>query len=213
MFKQPHALLCVAVWPCFGVNSGVFTYFIPCCCTDIGNHMIMIALTPVDEAWYTGKSTCHYSDILVGEMAFQITSLTIVYSTVYSGADQRKHQNSASLAFVYGIHRWQVKSSHKWPVTRKMFPFDDVIIVQNTSKPSLQRYLSMLCEMYLYDHPYAEFRLGYLLKYNGWHIQCHFHLDLVNGAGIDLNIAIRRTPPHNVHNLPRHGYYETSMLF
>ena len=54
----------------------------------------------------------------------QITSLTIVYSTVYSGTDQRKHQNSASLAFERGIHRWP----HNGPVMRKMFPFDDVII-------------------------------------------------------------------------------------
>ena len=61
-------------------------------------------------------------------MASQITSLTIVYSTVYSGADQRKHQRSVSLAFVRGIHRGPVNSSHKWPVTRKMFPFDDVIM-------------------------------------------------------------------------------------
>ena len=64
----------------------------------------------------------------MGVMASQITSLTIVYSTVYSGADQRKHQSSASLAFVRGIHRGPVNSSHKWPVTRKMFPFDDVIM-------------------------------------------------------------------------------------
>ena len=52
-----------------------------------------------------------------------------VYSTVYSGADQSKHQSSASLAFVWGIHRGPVNSPHKWPVTRKMFPFDDVIMV------------------------------------------------------------------------------------
>ena len=54
----------------------------------------------------------------MGAIASQITSLTIVYCTVYSGADQRKHQSSASLAFVRGIH------PHKWPVTRKIFPFD-----------------------------------------------------------------------------------------
>ena len=48
------------------------------------------------------------------------------YPTVCSGADQRKYQSSASLAFVRGIHRSPVKSSHKGPVTRKMFPFDDV---------------------------------------------------------------------------------------
>ena len=62
-------------------------------------------------------------------MASEITSLTIVYSTVYSDADQRKHQSPASLPFVWGIHRGPVNSTHNWPVTRKMFPFDDVIIL------------------------------------------------------------------------------------
>ena len=61
-------------------------------------------------------------------IASLITSITIVYSTIYSGADQSKHQSSASLAFVWGIHRGPVNSPHKWPVTRKMFPFDDVIM-------------------------------------------------------------------------------------
>ena len=71
----------------------------------------------------------HYNDDIMGAMTSQITSLTIIYSTIYLGADQRKHQSSASLAFVWGIHRWQVNSPHKWPVTRKMFPFDDVIML------------------------------------------------------------------------------------
>ena len=70
----------------------------------------------------------HYSDIIMRAMASHITSLTIVYSAVYSGTDQRKHQSSTSLAFVRGIHRWPVNSPHKGPVTRKMFPFDDVIM-------------------------------------------------------------------------------------
>ena len=70
----------------------------------------------------------HYSHVIMGVMASQITSLTIVYSTVYSVTDQRKHQSSASLSFVRGIHRWPVNSPYKWPVTRKMFPFDDVIM-------------------------------------------------------------------------------------
>ena len=69
----------------------------------------------------------HYCDVIIGKIASQITSITIVYSAVYSGTDQRKHQSSASLAFVRGIHRRPVNSPHKWPVTRKMFPFDDVI--------------------------------------------------------------------------------------
>ena len=70
----------------------------------------------------------HYSDVIMSAIASQITSLAIVYSTVYSGANQRKHQSSASLAFVRGIRRWPVKSQHKGPATRKMLPFDDVIM-------------------------------------------------------------------------------------
>ena len=70
----------------------------------------------------------HYSDVMIGTMASQITSLTIIYSAVYSGAYQRKHQSSAPLAFVRGIHWCPVNSPHKWPVTWKMFPFDDVIM-------------------------------------------------------------------------------------
>ena len=70
----------------------------------------------------------HCNDVIISVMASQITRLTIVYSNVYSGADQRKYQSSASLAFMRGIHRSSVNSPHKWPVTRKMFPFDDVIM-------------------------------------------------------------------------------------
>ena len=55
--------------------------------------------------WY------HYSDVIMGAMASQITSLAIVYSTVYSGADQRKHQSSASLAFVWGEFPAQMASN------------------------------------------------------------------------------------------------------
>ena len=84
------------------------------------------------EPWYDCRiaNEAHYSDVIMSAMASPITSLnlTIVYSTVYSGADQRKHQSSALLAFVRGIHRWPVNSPHKGPVTRKMFPLDDVIL-------------------------------------------------------------------------------------
>ena len=69
----------------------------------------------------------------MGAMASQITSLTIVYSAVYSGANQRKHQSSTSLSFVRGIHRSPVNIPHKWPETRKMFPLDDVIMDRNHS--------------------------------------------------------------------------------
>ena len=64
----------------------------------------------------------------MGMIVSQITSFTIIYSTVYSDLDQRKQQSSASLAFMREIHRGPVNSPHKWPVTRKMIPFDDVIM-------------------------------------------------------------------------------------
>ena len=63
----------------------------------------------------------HCNDVIMDMKASQITSLTIVYSTVYSRGDQRKHQSSVSL--------WPVNSPHKWPVMRKMFPYDDVIMI------------------------------------------------------------------------------------
>ena len=70
----------------------------------------------------------HDNDVIMVAIASQITSLTIVYSVVYSNADHRKHQSSSSLAFVRGIHREPVNSPHKWLVSRKMFPFVDVIM-------------------------------------------------------------------------------------
>ena len=66
-------------------------------------------------------------------MAYQIISLKIVYLAVYSGADQTKHLSSASLAFVREIHRRPMNFPHKEPVTRKMLPFDDVIMVNVTT--------------------------------------------------------------------------------
>ena len=81
--------------------------------------------------WLSGDKwslSDHHSDAIMNTMASQITSLATVNSIVYSDADQIKHQSSVSLAFVRGIHRWPVNSTHKWPVTRKMFPFADVIM-------------------------------------------------------------------------------------
>ena len=84
-------------------------------------------LTAGTKTWWLWPGH-NFNDVIMSAMASQITSLTIVYSTVYSGLDQRKHQSSATLAFVRGNHRWPVNSPHKGPVTRKMFPFDGVII-------------------------------------------------------------------------------------
>ena len=88
-----------------------------------------ISQNPLPASQLTSKQ--QYSDVMMSAMASQITSLTIVYSTVYSGADQRKHQSSASQAFVRGIHHWPVNFPHKGPVTRKAFPFNDVIMSHN----------------------------------------------------------------------------------
>ena len=86
----------------------------------------------------------------MGAIASQITSLTIVYSTVYLDADQRKHKSSASLSFVRWIHRGPVKSPYKGPVTRKMFSFDGVIMNDsaevNQSKIVLEA--KLLSELY-----------------------------------------------------------------
>ena len=87
-----------------------------------------------DVIWHT-----HKCDVIMGGMASQITSLTIVYWTIHSGADQGKHQSSESLAFVREIQRWPVNSPHKGPVTRKVFPFDDVSMAAHGLLPSWHR--------------------------------------------------------------------------
>ena len=99
----------------------------------------------------------HYNDVVMGAMASQITSLTIVHSTVYSGTNQRKHRSSASLAFVRGIHRWPMNSPYKWPVTRKMFPFDDVIMCCNKRGPL---YMATSCRAYMESVPIHGFMLA-----------------------------------------------------
>ena len=78
---------------------------------------------------YSALLIAHYGDVIMGTTASQITRLAIVFSTVYLDTYQRKHQSSAALAIVWGIHRGSVNSPHKWPVKRKMFPFDDVIMM------------------------------------------------------------------------------------
>ena len=89
----------------------------------------MITISGIGRTLYWfWKQWQHHNDAIMGAIASQITTLMIIYTTVYSGADRRKHQSSASLVFVRGIHRGPVNSPNKWPVTRKMFPFDDVVM-------------------------------------------------------------------------------------
>ena len=84
----------------------------------------LMLMTSRFNMWHTerdvrGHVSAHYNDVIMGMIASQIISLTVVYSTVYSGTNQRQHQSSTSLAFVRGIHRWPVNSPHKRPVTQK----------------------------------------------------------------------------------------------
>ena len=86
---------------------------------------IYVAIWHRYKSQYIGhRKIGHCSDAIMSAMASQITGVSIVYSIVCSGADQREQQSSASLAFVRGIHR---------RVTRKMFPFDDVIMIKSFS--------------------------------------------------------------------------------
>ena len=101
-------------------------FAMPLCSCDIT--VLSVSMLPgirhkAIEYWKTVDLNCnlnsykspllHYSDIIMSAMVPQFTSLTIVYSSVYSGADQRKYQSSASLAFMRGIHRWPVNKS-RW---------------------------------------------------------------------------------------------------
>ena len=121
-------------------------------------------------------------------MASQITSLTIVYSTVYSGANQRKHQSSASLAFVRGIHRGPVNSPHKWPVTRKMFPFDDVIMNTNHNDQISEHvfFKSTYFQIYFLKWKSLQFGLNFTWR------KC-FLIDLIdNKSALDQTMAWQR---------------------
>ena len=106
------------------------------CCRSVASskpyNMCHFFIRQMGYLFSRALGSSHHGDVIMGTIASQITSLTIVYSTVYSDADQRKHQSSASLAFVQGIHRGPVNSPYKGPVTRKMFSFDDVIMIRTS---------------------------------------------------------------------------------
>ena len=119
-------------------HFGMFARSLLLACTI--QHCASIVVNIADGKWQhwialeiISFKISHYSDVIMSAVASQIADVSIVCSSVCSGADQRKHQCSASLAFVRGIHRWSVVSSHKGPVTREMFQFDDVIMVQSTN--------------------------------------------------------------------------------
>ena len=146
-------------------------------------------LTGLCFSWDSDSAVCtgimhHYSDVIMGVMASQITSLMIVYSTVYSDADQRKHQSSGSLAFVWGIHQWSVNSLHKGPVTRKMFPFDDVIMGKHWST--------------FWEHIEVETK---------WHFEANIFkcIFLKKNVGISIKIPLKYVPKDPTNNISALG--------
>ena len=84
------------------------------------------------QLWITGIQirAKHYIDVIMTTMASQITSLTVVYSNVYSDADQKKTSKLRVTGLCVGKSPGPVNSPHKGPVRRKMFPFDDVIMIK-----------------------------------------------------------------------------------
>ena len=88
------------------------------------NTIIFIRTSNTHQALHS----LYYSDVIMSATASKFTGVSMVCSTYSSAANQRKHQSSASLAFVRGIHPWPVNSPHKGTATRKMFLFDDVIM-------------------------------------------------------------------------------------
>ena len=90
------------------------------------------------------QAESHSNDVIMNAIASQIICISVVCSTVCSGADEIKHQSSASVPFVRGIPQWPVDSPHKGPVTRKMFPIDDVVMV-NAQFWLVTRHQLMVC--------------------------------------------------------------------
>ena len=118
-----------------------------------------------------GTMITHYNDVIMTTVASQITSVSIVYSTGCPRADKRKHQSPASLALVRGIHRSTVNFLHKGPVTRRMFPFDD-IIMQSGSCVSFEVGTWSLIAITLTRHGYCLWLIHFdLFMYVGiWYI-------------------------------------------
>ena len=90
---------------------------------------VSILASSTKKSWHQNTFCMYYSDVIMSAIASQIIDVSIVCSTVCSGADQRKHQSSVSLAFVRGIHRWPGDPPHERSITQEMFLCDDALML------------------------------------------------------------------------------------
>ena len=126
--------------------SGLLNQSISCATKEVRNQLTV--------EWVLTNT--HHNDVIMSAMASLITSFTIVYSTIYSSADQRKHLSPESLALVTGVHRWPVNSPHIKPVTRKVFPPDDVIINNADKCVQYQEQSNMKKSNWLHRNMFGE---------------------------------------------------------
>ena len=117
--------MCVFIIVCF---IYFLSYYCHVCMCYVVSNRVTVSSTQVSIFLLMHYIMFLYNDVIMSTIVSKITGVSIVCTTFGSGADQRKHQSSASLAFAWGIHHWPVNSPHKRPVTRKIFPFDDVIM-------------------------------------------------------------------------------------
>ena len=129
----------------------------------------------------------------MNSLASQVTSLTLVYSTVYSGANQRKHRSSASLAFVLGNYPWPVNSPHKGPVTRKMFRFDDFIMTPTVGTllwfVGIGRVVPVLQCLHALGQSYEETRRIWIHQSQEFTNSCRYHYITVIMSAIASQIT------------------------
>ena len=109
---------CTTVFIIYINILNVYIKWLPLCVNGFVDIIIISYEDSKHNLCCTKPSYC--DDVIMGAIASQITSLAIVYSAFYSGADQRKHQSSASLAFVRGIHRGPVNSPHVASITENV---------------------------------------------------------------------------------------------
>ena len=139
-----------------------------------------------------GGKTClwHYDDVIMGTIASQITSLTIVYSTVYSDADQRKHQSSASLAFVWGIHPGQMASNAE-NVSIWWRHYGDTEYSSNIEMPLKWEWIAVPAPR----EPKLDFLISPL-----WHLRCMSHKHRFGFISENIHCSTFMSTPNHIKN-------------